>query len=80
MKRAVIRLPSEVVERLDRLAAELHAADPALRLSRAAVVRALLATGLRALEADPRPSLLSSLDARAAVRPPGPPKHARKAP
>ena len=46
VKRAVIRLPSEVVERLDRLAGELRASHPESRFSRASVVRALVSTGL----------------------------------
>jgi predicted transcriptional regulator len=46
MKRAVIRLPSEVVDRLDRLAAELRAAHPEESYSRASVVRALISSGL----------------------------------
>ncbi len=46
MKRAVIRLPNEVVERLDRLTAELRVAHPQESYSRASVVRALISSGL----------------------------------
>jgi hypothetical protein len=52
VKRAVIRLPSQVVDRLDQLAAELSAQSPGRRFSRAAVVRILLAKGFGAVEAD----------------------------
>ena len=45
MKRAVIRLPSEVVDRLDRLTEALRAAHPDERYSRASVVRALIFFG-----------------------------------
>ncbi len=51
MKRAVIRLPSEVVDRLDRLAEELRAAHPEQSYSRASVVRALISSGLTLAEA-----------------------------
>ena len=52
VKRAVIRLPSEIVERLDRLAEELSASVPGKKFSRASVVRVLLARGFGALAAD----------------------------
>ena len=50
MKRAVIRLPSEVVDRLDRLAEELRVAHPEESYSRASVVRALISSGLALAE------------------------------
>jgi predicted transcriptional regulator len=50
MKRAVIRLPSEVVDRLDRLAEELRVAHPDESYSRASVVRALISSGLTLAE------------------------------
>jgi hypothetical protein len=50
MKRAVIRLPSEVVDRLDRLAEELRMAHPHESYSRASVVRALISSGLTLAE------------------------------
>ncbi len=46
VKRAVIRLPSEIVDRLDRLAHALRAAHPDESYSRASVVRALISSGL----------------------------------
>ncbi len=46
MRRAVVRLPSNVIERLDRLADELRAAHPEESFSRASVVRAMISTGL----------------------------------
>lgn len=52
VKRAVIRLPSEIVERLDRLAEELTASVPGKKFSRASVVRVLLARGIGAVAAD----------------------------
>lgn len=52
MKRAVIRLPSEIVERLDQLAEELTASVPGKKFSRASVVRVLLARGFVAVAAD----------------------------
>ena len=52
MKRAVIRLPSEVVERLDQLAEELTASVPGKKFSRASVVRVLLAHGFGAVAID----------------------------
>lgn len=51
MKRAVIRLPKEVVERLDKLAEALSLAHPERRFSRAAAVRVVLAKGLALIEA-----------------------------
>ncbi len=50
MKRAVIRLPNEIVERLDHLADELRAAHPEESYSRASVVRALISGGLALAE------------------------------
>jgi len=50
MKRAVVRLPSEVVVRLDLLAQKLRAAHPARAVSRAAVVRALVGSALAVAE------------------------------
>ena len=50
MKRAVIRLPSELVDRLDRLAGELRVAHPEQSYSRASVVRALIISGLTLAE------------------------------
>ena len=61
MKRAVIRLPSEVVDRLDRLAEELRLAHPEERYSRASVVRALISSGLRTMggaQGPPQPPLI----------------------
>ncbi len=52
VKRAVIRLPSEIVDRLDRLAEELTASVPGKKFSRASVVRVLLARGFCAVAAD----------------------------
>ena len=46
VKRAVIRLPNEILGRLDQLAEQLNAACPGRRFSRAAVARILLTTGL----------------------------------
>ena len=51
MQRAVIRLPVEVVDRLDQLAAKLRAVHPGRSYSRAALVRALIAGGLAVAEA-----------------------------
>jgi metal-responsive CopG/Arc/MetJ family transcriptional regulator len=51
VKRAVIRLPNELVDRLDRLAEELRAAHPEQSYSRASVVRALISSGLTLAEA-----------------------------
>jgi len=53
VKRAVVRLPSEIVERLDMIAQKLCTASPDRAVSRAAVVRALIAAGLEVAEADP---------------------------
>jgi hypothetical protein len=50
MKRAVVRLPPETVNRLDLLAARFRAANPGRSCSRAAVVRALIASELDAAE------------------------------
>ena len=50
MKRTVVRLPNEVVDHLDRLAAELRLARPAESFSRASVVRALVLGGLALAE------------------------------
>ncbi len=50
VKRAVIRLPTEVVDRLDRLAEELRVAHPEESYSRASVVRALISSGLTLAE------------------------------
>ncbi len=60
MKRAVIRLPSEIVDRLDRLAEELTASSPGQKFSRASVVRVLLSRGFGAVDAD-REHLTSAL-------------------
>jgi hypothetical protein len=60
VKRAVIRLPSEIVDRLDRLAEELTASSPGKKFSRASVVRVLLSRGFGAVEAD-REQLTSGL-------------------
>jgi predicted transcriptional regulator len=51
MKRAVIRLPSEVVDHLDRLAEELRLAHPENSYSRASVVRAMISSGLALADA-----------------------------
>ena len=53
MKRAVIRFPSEIVDRLDQLAVELSASMPGRKFSRASVVRVLLSRGFGVLAADP---------------------------
>jgi hypothetical protein len=50
VKRAVIRLPVELLVRLDKLVTRLSAARPGRRFSRASVVRALLSTGLGLVE------------------------------
>jgi hypothetical protein len=55
MKRAVVRLPSEVVVRLDLLAQKLRAAHPERTVSRAAVVRALVGSALAVAESEPAP-------------------------
>jgi hypothetical protein len=52
MKRTVVRLPSEVVEHLDRLRNELRAVHPKKSYSRASVVRALVSSGLALADAD----------------------------
>jgi predicted transcriptional regulator len=48
VKSAVIRLPPEVVERLDELTLKLRAARPGHAISRAAVVRVLVTSALAA--------------------------------
>jgi predicted transcriptional regulator len=50
VKRAVIRLPVEVVERLDQLARELRVANPQRPCTRASLVRALIVGGLAVAE------------------------------
>jgi hypothetical protein len=50
MKRAVVRLPPEIVNRLDQLATRFRAAHPGRSCSRAAVVRALIAGELAVVE------------------------------
>ena len=50
VKRAVVRLPPEIVHRLDQLAARFRAAHPGRSCSRAAVVRALIAGELAVVE------------------------------
>jgi hypothetical protein len=60
VKRAVIRLPSEIVDRLDQLAEELTASVPGKRFSRASVVRVLLSRGFGAFAAN-REQLTSDL-------------------
>jgi hypothetical protein len=49
VKRAVIRLPREVVDRLDHLTEEMRVAHPDESYSRASVVRALISSGLALL-------------------------------
>jgi hypothetical protein len=61
VKRAIIRLPSEIVDRLDRLAEELSASLPGKKFSRASVVRVLIFRGFGAVEAD-RGQLTSGLE------------------
>jgi predicted transcriptional regulator len=51
VKRAVIRLPSEIVDRLDQLAEELNTAFPGKRFSRSSVVRLVLSRGVGAFVA-----------------------------
>lgn len=46
MKRTVIRLPTEVIDHLDRLADELRTTHPKQNYSRASVARALITGGL----------------------------------
>ena len=53
MKRAVIRLPSEIVDRLDQLAEELNTSFPGKRFSRSSVVRVVLSRGFGAFAATP---------------------------
>lgn len=50
VKRAVIRLPVEILARLDQLVARLSEARPGRRFSRSSVARALLSTGLGLVE------------------------------
>lgn len=50
VKRAVIRLPSELLSRLDQLADRLNAACPGRKFSRASVARIVLTTGLGLLD------------------------------
>jgi predicted transcriptional regulator len=61
VKRAVIRLPSEIVDRLDQLAEELTASWPGKKFSRASVIRVLLSRGFGAVAAD-REHLASDLE------------------
>lgn len=60
MKRAIIRLPSEIVDRLDQLAQELNSSFPGKRFSRASVVRVVLSRGFGAF-AESREKLPSDL-------------------
>jgi hypothetical protein len=50
VKRAVIRLPSEILGRLDQLAEQLNSACPGRRFSRASVARILLTMGFCRLD------------------------------
>jgi hypothetical protein len=50
MKRAVHRLPPELVERLEQFHAQVLAANPGRSCSRASLVRALVAKGLDVVE------------------------------
>ena len=52
VKRAVIRLPPDVVDRLDELAHKLRAAHPGRGCSRASLVRALITSGLAVAEVE----------------------------
>ncbi len=52
MKRTVVRLPAELVERLDQLGARVRAANPGRSCSRARLVRTLIAPELQAVERD----------------------------
>ncbi len=61
MKRAVIHLPSEIVDRLDQLAEELTASVPGKKFSRASVVRVLLSRGFGVIAAN-RDQLTSDLE------------------
>ena len=73
VKRAVVRLPPEMVHRLDQLAARFRAANPGRSCSRAAVVRALLAGELAVVEQ--HGDRLDEL-ARRAIRPRAPKRRA----
>jgi predicted transcriptional regulator len=69
VRRTVIRLPSEVVEHLDRLADELRAAHPKRSFSRASLMRALVSAGLAFVKAkDARLIDVARLAARDAPR------------
>jgi hypothetical protein len=50
MNRAVVRLPPEVIARLDALAVRLRGANPGRSCSRAALVRALVREDLAVIE------------------------------
>jgi predicted transcriptional regulator len=52
MKRTVIRLPPEVVERLDHLGVRVRAAKPGRSCSRSQLVRTLITPELAAAEQD----------------------------
>jgi metal-responsive CopG/Arc/MetJ family transcriptional regulator len=52
MKRTVIRLPAELVERLDHLGARVRAANPGRSCSRSQLVRTLITPELAAAEQD----------------------------
>lgn len=52
MKRAVIRLPPDVVHRLDQLTHKLRVAHPGRGCSRASLVRALITSGLAVAEVE----------------------------
>jgi hypothetical protein len=52
MKRAVVRLASDQITRLDTLAHRLRVAHPGRSCSRAAVVRAIVARELASVEQD----------------------------
>ena len=49
MKRIVLRMPPDLIARIDRLGNDLRARAPEDRISRAALVRALLVSGHRAV-------------------------------
>ena len=74
MKRAIIRMPHDVSDRVDRLTEHLGATHPGTRFSRAAVVRALLSKALEVVEAAGG-CLDEAVDS---VRRPGPPKSERR--
>jgi predicted DNA-binding protein len=50
MKRTVVRLPPELVERLDHLSARVRAAKPGRSCSRSQLVRILITPELAAVE------------------------------